>query len=186
MVGTASGEVGRSPRCGAAQTKTNNGRGAGRDGKFACGAEEGGGRGARSGGQRRSESAARRPGLPPARAVGSSRTGGTRRPASARPIYSLGAARRRGKAHPGRGLIADRLGSLGNAARRPADVRPLLGLSLVAANFFPSGAGRGGQSRASRAAWGARLLWVRGGGGGNISFSSASWSVTLESTSRSI
>lgn len=183
MVGTASGEVGRSPWCGAARTKTNNGRGAGRDGKFACGPR----RRPRSGGQRRSESAARRLGLPPARAVGSSRTGGTPRPASARPIYSPRAARRRGKAHSGRGLNADRPGSPGNAARRPADVRPLLGLSLVAANFSPSGEGRreeGRASRASRASGGARPLWVLlgGGGGGNISLSSGSWSLALANT----
>lgn len=176
MVGTAGGEVGRSPQCGAARTKTSNGRGAGRDGEFACGTEEEAA--ARSGGQRRSESAARRPGLPPARAVGSSRTGGTPRPASARPIYSPRAARRRGKAHPGRGLNADRPGSPGNAARRPADVRPLLGFSLVAANFSPSGEGRAGEGRAARAsreAWGARPRWVLlggGGGGGNLSLPS--------------
>jgi hypothetical protein len=102
---------------------------------------------ARSGGQRRSESAARRPGPPPARAVGSSRTGGTRRPESVRPLYSPGAARRRGKAHRGRGLNADRPGSPGNAARQPADVRLLLGFSLVAANFSPSGEGRRGEGR---------------------------------------
>lgn len=143
---------------------------------------------ARSGGQRRSESAARRPGLPPARAVGSSRTGGTWRPESVRPLYSPGVARRRGKAHRGRGLNADPPGSPGNATRRPADVRLFLGLSLVAANFFPfgGGEGRGGAWRAawaSRAAWGARPPCVLlGGSGGNNLLSSASWSRALEST----
>lgn len=67
------------------------------------------------------------------------------RPASTRPIYSPGAAPRQGKAHRGRGQSADPPGSPGNTARRLADVRRFLGLSLVAANFFPLGRGRGGQ-----------------------------------------
>lgn len=152
--GTASGELGRSSRCGRgpAGGETDNGRGAGRDGKFARGGRGGGRRPRRGvGGQRRSESAARRPGPPPARADGSSRTAGTPRPASARPIYSPGAARRRGRAPGGRGLPADPPGSPGNAARRLADVRRLLALSLVAANFSPLGEEGGAGRRSVRA-----------------------------------
>lgn len=145
MVGTASGEVGRNPQCGAARTKTNNGRGAGRDGKLCLRGRGGGGRPWRGvGGRGEARAQLGAPACPPARAVGSSRTGGTPGPESVRPLYSPGVARRRGKAQRGRGLNADRPGSPGNAARRPADVRLLLGLSLVAANFFPpSGEGRG-------------------------------------------
>lgn len=86
------------------------------------------------------------------------------------PYIQPGGGAAAGRSAPGRGLNADRPGSPGNAARRPADVRPLLGLSLVAANFFPRGRGRAGRAaRASRAAWGVRPPWVLlGSGGGNI------------------
>lgn len=106
------------------------------------------------------------------------------RPASTRPIYSPGAAPRQGKAHRGRGQSADPPGSPGNTARRLADVRRFLGLSLVAANFFSPGEGAGRAARASGQRADCGPLWVLlGGGGGKVPLFSAFVVKTLESTS---